>query len=94
VINAVDSSIKKSSSQAALGMKSSGFCQSALMRGLGKEIRGFSVSGVYLFFCIYLLYSHLKGKNHVVLLLKDYAREIYLEENILMEKLTKNTFTE
>lgn len=89
VINAVDSSIKKSFIQTAVGMKSSGLCHWTLIAGLGKEVRGFARSGVYLFFCIYLSYSCLKGKNHVVLLLKGYTTEINLEENVVTEKLTK-----
>lgn len=89
VINAVDSSIKKSFIQTAVGMKSSGLCHWTLIAGLGKEVGGFARSGVYLFFCIYLPYSRLKGRNHVVLLLKGYTTEINLKENVFMEKLTK-----
>lgn len=49
VFNAMDSSIKKSSNQGAVGMKSSRLCHSMLITAIGKEIRGFVDSGVYIF---------------------------------------------
>lgn len=89
VINAVDTSLKKSTIKAAVRMRSSGLCYSTLTAGLGKEI-GFAGSGVYLFFCIYLFFSHLQGKKkHVVFLLKRYTTKINLEENVVMEKSKK-----
>lgn len=64
VINAVDSSIKKSSSQTAVGMKSWGLCHSTLITGLGKEIRGFAGSSVYLFFLyIFIAFTSKRKKK-------------------------------
>lgn len=49
--------------QAAAGIKSSGFCHSALITGPENEKKRFAGSGVYQFFCIYLFHSFLKGKK-------------------------------
>lgn len=84
---------KNQPSKAEAGMKSSGFCHSAQITGLEDEIRGFAGSGVYLFFCVYLLHSFLKGKNHV-LLLEGYTTEINLEDSVALAKSTKHMFAE
>lgn len=69
VINTVDSSFKKSSSQAAVGMKSSGLCCPTLIAGIGKICK---------FWCIPLfLYKFIvlasKRKNQHVWLLGGYT---------------------
>lgn len=72
-------------------MQSSGLCNSTLIIGLGKEIRGLAVSNVYIFFLnvFIILISRRKKKK----LLKMCTTEINLKKNVIMQILT-NLFQE
>lgn len=109
VINVGNSSINSFSRQVAVRMQISGLCYWTLITGLGKEIRGLVGKGnkricrkgnkrtccIPLFWYMFIvLYSVLKGKNHVVFCWKGAQQKSTYRKMWLCKNWQKNASLE